>query len=409
MARYEGRHRNASSPAPGPTGSTRPQPGHHADRHADRERVDAPQTARAESADRTARVDRVQPERPTPQRAERPERPARVERPLHEWARAERPAPTARLTRPDASRPDAPRRDGAQPAAPRREAPVRPEPRERSTDDRTRRHSALGADASAPLRRGSTPAVPSPAAAVSEDTQVLTRRRDHKPAKRTRRVGRPVLAGALALGLGASGFAYARSANLIGADPAAFVVGSGVVAQTDELARASTVDTTYRAAASVSRNERRTAIAATGLRDAAALEVKKKKEKARAAAEAKAAAEQAALEKERQRAIGNAIDDPKSAARVLMADYGWTSDAQYNCLVNLWTGESGWRYTAENPSSGAYGIPQSLPGRKMAQMGGDWRTNPLTQIKWGLWYIDMSYGNPCNAWSTWQARSPHWY
>jgi hypothetical protein len=45
----------------------------------------------------------------------------------------------------------------------------------------------------------------------------------------------------------------------------------------------------------------------------------------------------------------------------------------------------------------------------MATMGGDYRTNPLTQIKWGLWYIEMSYGNPCNAWSTWQARSPHWY
>ena len=400
MARYEGRHRNASSPASGPSGSTRPQPGHHTDRHADRERVDAPQTARGEGADRTARIDRGQPERPIPQRTERP---------LHEWARAERPTPTARLTRPDASRPDGPRRDGAQPAAPRREAPARPDARDRSADDRTRRHPALGADAAAPVRRGSTPAVPAPAAAVSEDTQVLTRRRDHKPARRKRRVGRPVLAGALALGLGASGLAYAKSANLIGADPAAFVVGSGVVAQTDELARASTVDTTYSAAASVSRNERRTAIAATGLRDAAALEVKKKQEAARKAAEAKAAAEQAALEKERQRAIGNAIDDPKGAARVLMADHGWTSDAQYNCLVNLWTGESGWRYTAENPSSGAYGIPQSLPGRKMAQMGSDWRTNPLTQIKWGLWYIEMSYGNPCNAWSTWQARSPHWY
>ena len=402
MARYEGRHRNASSPAPGPHGSTRPQPGHHTDRS----RVDAPQTARGESADRTARVERVQTDRPTPQRTERP---------LHEWARAERPAPTARLTRPDAMRPDATRPESTRPETPRREAaprgeasrPVAPRP-EAARPDRGR-PARTGSDASSPLRRGSAPAVPAPAAAVSEDTQVLTRRRDHKPAKRKRRLGRPVLAGALALGLGASGFAYAKSTNLIGADPAAFVVGSGVVAQTDELARASTVDTTYRAAASVSRNERRTAIAATGLRDAAALEVKKKKEAARAAAQAKAAAERAQAEKERQQAVANARNDPKGAARVLMADYGWTSDAQYNCLVNLWTGESGWRYTAENPSSGAYGIPQSLPGSKMAQMGGDWRTNPLTQIKWGLWYINASYGNPCNAWSTWQARSPHWY
>jgi hypothetical protein len=233
--------------------------------------------------------------------------------------------------------------------------------------------------------------------------------RHHKPSARRRHVGRPILAGALALGLGASGFAYAKATNLIGADAAAFVVGSGVVAQTDELARASTVDTTYRAAASVSRNERRTAIAATGLRTAKELEAKKKKEAAKQAVLAREEAAKAERAKERQRAIDNAKDDPQAAARVLMADHGWTSDAQYNCLVNLWTGESDWRWFAENPSSGAYGIPQSLPARKMSQFGADYRTNPLTQIKWGLWYIEMSYGNPCNAWSTWQARSPHWY
>ena len=233
--------------------------------------------------------------------------------------------------------------------------------------------------------------------------------RHAKPAARRRHVGRPILAGALALGLGASGFAYAKATNLIGADAVDFVVGSGVVAQTDELARASTVDTTYRAAASVSRNERRTAIAATGLRTAKELEAKKKKEAAKQAELAREEQARAERAKERQRAIDNAKDDPQAAARVLMADHGWTSDAQYNCLVNLWTGESDWRWYAENASSGAYGIPQSLPARKMAQFGADYRTNPLTQIKWGLWYIEMSYGNPCNAWSTWQARSPHWY
>jgi hypothetical protein len=245
--------------------------------------------------------------------------------------------------------------------------------------------------------------------ARTEQPHVSRSSRHAKQAPRKRHVGRPILAGALALGLGASGFAYAKATNLIGADAAAFVVGSGVVAQTDELARASTVDTTYRAAASVSRNERRTAIAATGLRSAKELEAKKKKEAAKQAELARKAAARAALAKERQRAIDNAKDDPKSAARVLMADHGWSSDAQYNCLVNLWTGESDWRWSAENASSGAYGIPQSLPASKMSQFGSDYRTNPLTQIKWGLWYIEMSYGNPCNAWSTWQARSPHWY
>ena len=159
----------------------------------------------------------------------------------------------------------------------------------------------------------------------------------------------------------------------------------------------------------MSRNERRTAIAASGARDAKELEAKQKLEAARKARESEAAAERAEREKARKRAIANAKEDPKAAARVLMVDYGWTSDAQYNCLVNLWTGESDWRWWAENASSGAYGIPQSLPARKMATMGADYRTNPITQIKWGLWYIKMSYGNPCNAWSTWQARSPHWY
>jgi hypothetical protein len=226
---------------------------------------------------------------------------------------------------------------------------------------------------------------------------------------RKRHFGRPILAGALALGLGASGFAYAKANDLIGADTAAFVVGNGVVAQTDELARASTVDTTYRAAASVSRNERRTAIAATGSRTAKELEAKQKLAAAQQAEKARAAAEKAARDQARQRVIDNAKNDPQSAARILMADHGWSSDAQYNCLVNLWNGESDWRWFATNASSGAYGIPQSLPASKMAQFGADYRTNPLTQIKWGLWYIEMSYGNPCNAWSTWQARSPHWY
>lgn len=236
------------------------------------------------------------------------------------------------------------------------------------------------------------------------------RARHAEPApQHRRRLGRPLLAGALTVGLVGSGVAYAKANDLIGPDPAAFVVGAGVAAQTDELARASMVDLTYRAAASVSRNERRTAIAASGARDAKELEAKQKVEAARKAKEAKAAAERARREKARKAAIDNAKVNPKAAARVLMADQGWTSNAQYNCLVNLWTGESDWRWWAENSSSGAYGIPQSLPARKMAKMGADYRTNPITQIKWGLWYIKMSYGTPCGAWSFWQSKSPHWY
>lgn len=78
-------------------------------------------------------------------------------------------------------------------------------------------------------------------------------------------------------------------------------------------------------------------------------------------------------------------------------------------LNNLWMGESGWNQFALNKSSGAYGIPQSLPASKMASAGGDWRTNPATQIRWGLNYIKSVYGNPGVAYSRWLARSPHWY
>ena len=93
----------------------------------------------------------------------------------------------------------------------------------------------------------------------------------------------------------------------------------------------------------------------------------------------------------------------------LAAANGWGDGAQWQCLYNLWQGESGWRTTAGNPSSGAYGIPQSLPANKMASAGSDYRTNPATQITWGLGYIKDRYQNPCNAWALWQSRSPHWY
>ena len=101
--------------------------------------------------------------------------------------------------------------------------------------------------------------------------------------------------------------------------------------------------------------------------------------------------------------------DPQSAARILMPEFGFTSDAQWQCLQSLWMGESDWRWWAENPSSGAYGIPQSLPADKMAAAGDAWRTNPVTQIRWGLEYIKLSYGTPCGAWEFWQAQDPHWY
>ncbi|TQF03637.1 lytic transglycosylase domain-containing protein [Kitasatospora acidiphila] len=80
---------------------------------------------------------------------------------------------------------------------------------------------------------------------------------------------------------------------------------------------------------------------------------------------------------------------------------------QFQCFSNIVTRESGWNYTAVNPSSGSYGLVQALPGSKMASAGADWRTNPATQIKWGLGYMNDRYGSPCGAWSFWQAHS--WY
>ena len=92
--------------------------------------------------------------------------------------------------------------------------------------------------------------------------------------------------------------------------------------------------------------------------------------------------------------------DPGTAQSIaynMLASFGF-STSQFSCLQNLWNRESGWSYDAENPS-GAYGIPQALPGSKMATAGADWQTNPATQIKWGLGYIKDVYGTPCAAWN----------
>jgi hypothetical protein len=88
----------------------------------------------------------------------------------------------------------------------------------------------------------------------------------------------------------------------------------------------------------------------------------------------------------------------QSIAYNLMASFGFSPVTYFGCLLDLWNRESGWVYDAEN-ASGAYGIPQALPGSKMASAGPDWQTNPATQIKWGLGYIKQLYGNPCGAWS----------
>jgi hypothetical protein len=101
--------------------------------------------------------------------------------------------------------------------------------------------------------------------------------------------------------------------------------------------------------------------------------------------------------------------DPGSAQSIaynMMPSFGFSPTTFFGCLKEMWNRESGWRYDAEN-ASGAYGIPQALPGSKMASAGADWQTNPATQIKWGLGYIKAVYGDPCKAWAFWQVN--HYY
>ena len=104
--------------------------------------------------------------------------------------------------------------------------------------------------------------------------------------------------------------------------------------------------------------------------------------------------------------VAAAPPDPGTAQSIaynMLSSFGWSPSTYFSCLNNIYTRESGWRYNAEN-ASGAYGIPQALPGDKMASAGSDWMTNPATQIKWGLGYIQERYGDPCSTWSFWQAH-----
>ncbi|QDY78807.1 transglycosylase SLT domain-containing protein [Streptomyces qinzhouensis] len=95
------------------------------------------------------------------------------------------------------------------------------------------------------------------------------------------------------------------------------------------------------------------------------------------------------------------ISEVKDIARQMM------SASDFQCFSSIVTKESGWRYTATNPSSGAYGLVQAYPATKMETAGADWRTNPATQIKWGLSYMETRYGGPCGAWAFWQQK--RWY
>jgi hypothetical protein len=127
--------------------------------------------------------------------------------------------------------------------------------------------------------------------------------------------------------------------------------------------------------------------------------------KAAAKATALKAAKQASAAR-KQAAVTTPSGSPEQIAEQLLSQFGW-SGSQFSCLQPLWERESGWSLTAENPASGAYGIPQALPGAQMASAGADWQTDAATQIRWGLTYIQGRYGSPCGAWA--HEESSGWY
>jgi len=156
---------------------------------------------------------------------------------------------------------------------------------------------------------------------------------------------------------------------------------------------ASTVDAASEVAdASASQDEADAAAAAKAAADA------------RAAAAAKVAAERAAAAARAQAAANTVAGAKATASSMAASRYGW-GQSQFQCLDNLWTKESGWDYRAVNPDGGATGIPQALPGSKMATVAADWQTNATTQVTWGLQYISAAYGTPCAAWAHSQASN----
>ena len=118
------------------------------------------------------------------------------------------------------------------------------------------------------------------------------------------------------------------------------------------------------------------------------------------------AARKRAAELAASKAVPAASGSPRQIAQAMLGSFGW-SPSQFSCLDPLWEHESRWSVTAANPGSGAFGIPQALPGSRMASAGPDWQASAATQITWGLRYIRGTYGSPCAAWSHEQAVG--WY
>ncbi|ANB08306.1 hypothetical protein SAM40697_4348 [Streptomyces ambofaciens] len=145
-------------------------------------------------------------------------------------------------------------------------------------------------------------------------------------------------------------------------------------------------------------------------RKAAAETAVAKQEKARKAAEEakeREAEQKAASRDAKRESTTFAVQSSYSTSQIQAMARQMVPSGQWQCFSNIVDHESSWNYQAVNPSSGAYGLFQALPAGKYSSAGADWRTNPATQIKWGLNYMDSRYGSPCDAWAFWQNN--HWY
>ncbi len=248
-------------------------------------------------------------------------------------------------------------------------------------------------------------------------------------------IRRPVVGGALAIGmvgtLGAT-VAFGDPSHL---DTASAAISSS--SSSSETSEPSPDDSAAADTASLAEDRRETNVSRSGAReqerrqaakqaqakkDERDAERKKAEQDKKAKAERAAEAERAEREQEQREndekpvserdfsreQLAEIRKDPKPYAVELMRERGW-GDEEWGCLDQLWIGESDWEWDAKNPSSGAYGIPQALPATKMATAGSDWKTNPITQMVWGLEYIEQSYGSPCEAKEFWDSKDPHWY
>ncbi|MEV0903623.1 lytic transglycosylase domain-containing protein [Streptomyces hokutonensis] len=222
------------------------------------------------------------------------------------------------------------------------------------------------------------------------------------------------------------GFAVA-SATAVTAVGSVVGVASGSVAQAQNNdAETTAADTTLLADIPTGQQAQVQTASLTQQADAQAIQAdasakKDAEESARLAAAKTAVAKKAAAEKAekaaKERAEAKSAASRSSSSFPVQSSYTTSQiqamaaqmvpSGQFQCFSNIVSHESGWNYHAVNASSGAYGLFQALPASKYSSAGSDWQTNPATQIKWGLNYMDSRYGSPCEAWSFWQANS--WY